>query len=224
MPQANAIRLPAALSFAEGACLGVPAFTAYHATLADGPVSGQTVLVQGGSGAVGAVSVELARWSGAKVIATVSSAEKAAIARAAGADHAIDYTREDVVARVMEITSGAGVDRIVEVDFGANVVVDGAVIADNGTIASYSSTRVREPVLPYYAFGLKGVRLHFVQGMNMPRAIREAGARTIVALLERGMIKPRIARRFPLNEIAAAHDCVEAGQAIGNIVVEPGHG
>ena len=224
VPQANAIRLPAALSFAEGACLGVPAFTAYHATLADGPVSGQTVLVQGGSGAVGAVSVELARWSGAKVIATVSSAEKAAIARAAGADHAIDYTREDVVARVMEITSGAGVDRIVEVDFGANVVVDGAVIADNGTIASYSSTRVREPILPYYAFGLKGVRLHFVQGMNMPRAIREAGARTIVALLERGMIKPRIARRFPLNEIAAAHDCVEAGQAIGNIVVEPGHG
>ena len=68
-------------------------------------------------------------------------------------------------------------ERIVEVDFGANVAVDGAVIAENGTVASYSSTRVREPVLPYYAFGLKGVKLHFVQGMNMPRAVREAGAR-----------------------------------------------
>ena len=96
VPQANAIRLPDALSFAEGACLGVPAFTAYHATLSDGPVSGQTVLVQGGAGAVGVVAVELARWSGATVIATVSSPEKAAIARAAGADHVIDYTREDV--------------------------------------------------------------------------------------------------------------------------------
>ncbi len=224
VPQANAVRLPDALSFAEGACLGVPAFTAYHATLSDGPVSGRTVLVQGGAGAVGVVAVELARWSGAKVIATVSSAEKAAIARAAGADHVVDYTREDVVARVMEITGNAGVDRIVEVDFGANVAVDGAVVAENGTVASYSSTRVREPVLPYYAFGLKGVRLHFVQGMNMPRDIREAGARTIVALLERGMLRPRIAERFPLSDIAAAHECVELGQIIGNVVVEPWKG
>ena len=79
VPQANAVHLPDGVTFAEGACLGVPAFTAYHATLADGPVSGQWVLVQGGAGAVGIVAVELARWSGAKVIATVSSADKAAI-------------------------------------------------------------------------------------------------------------------------------------------------
>jgi NADPH:quinone reductase len=223
VPQANAVRLSAPLSFSEGACLGVPAFTAYHATLADGPVAGQWVLVQGGAGAVGAVAVELARWGGAKVIATVSSPEKAAIARAAGADHVIDYRTEDVVARVREITGGAGVERIVEVDFGANVAVDGAVIAENGTIASYSSTRVRDPVLPYYAFGLKGVRLHFVQGMNMPRAIREAGTRTIVALAERGMLKPRIARTLPLHEIAAAHELVEQGSVIGNVVLEPEH-
>ncbi|HJU32747.1 MAG TPA: NADPH:quinone reductase [Hyphomicrobiaceae bacterium] len=221
IPEANAIRLPERLSFAQGACLGVPAFTAYHATLADGPVSGQTVLVQGGAGAVGVVAVELARWSGARVIATVSSPEKAAIAKTAGADHVIDYTREDVAARVMEITGGAGVERIVEVDFGANVAIDGAVIAENGTVASYSSTRVREPVLPYYAFGLKGVRLHFVQGMNMPRAIREAAARTIVALTGRGMLMPRIAATFALGDIAAAHECVEGGRAIGNVVVEP---
>jgi NADPH2:quinone reductase len=80
---------------------------------------------------------------------------------------------------------------------------------------------VREPVLPYYAFGLKGARLLFIQGMNMPREIREAGARTIVALLERGSLRPRIARKFVLDEIAAAHDCVEEGKAIGNVVVEP---
>jgi NADPH2:quinone reductase len=220
VPEANVVQLPDGLSLAEGACLGVPAFTAYHATLSDGPVAGQTVLVQGGAGAVGVVAVELARWSGARVIATVSSPEKAAIARAAGADHTIDYTRDDVAARVMEITGGTGVERIVEVDFGANVAVDAAVIAENGTVASYSSTRVREPVLPYYAFALKGVRLHFVQGMNMPRAVRDAATRTLVALLERGMLRPRIARRFPLREIAAAHELVESGRAIGNAVVE----
>ncbi len=223
VPQANAIRPPEPLSFRDGACLGVPAFTAYHATLSDGPVSGQWVLVQGGAGAVGAVAIELARWAGAKVIATVSSPEKAEIARAAGADHVIDYRTEDVVGLVMDITSGAGVERIVEVDFGANVAIDGAVIAENGTVASYSSTRVREPVLPYYAFGLKGVRLHFVQGMNMPRAIREAGARTILALAERGMLKPRIAQTFPLHQTAAAHELVERGSTIGNVVVEPAH-
>jgi NADPH2:quinone reductase len=223
VPQANAVRLPAPLSFRDGACLGVPALTAYQATLSDGPVSGQWVLVQGGAGAVGAVAVELARWNGAKVIATVSSPEKAKIAQAAGADHVINYRTEDVVARVMEITRGAGVERIVEVDFGANVAIDGAVIAENGTIASYSSTRVREPVLPYYAFGLKGVRLQFVQGMNMLRTIREAGVRTIVALAERGMLKPRIARALPLREIVAAHELVEQGNAIGNVVVEPEH-
>jgi NADPH:quinone reductase len=221
VPQANAIRLPDGISFPEGASLGVPAFTAYHATLCDGSVAGQAVLVQGGAGAVGSVAIELARWSGAKVIATVSSPEKAEIARAAGADWVIDYTREDVIARVTEVTCGAGVNRIVEVDFGANVSIDAAVIAGNGTVASYSSTRVREPVLPYYDFGLKGARLLFVQGMNMPREIREAGARTIVALLERGFLRPRIAHRFPLHEIAAAHDCVEEGKAIGNVVVEP---
>ena len=94
------------------------------------------------------------------------------------------------------------------------------MIAENGTVASYSSTRVREPVLPYYAFALKGVRLHFVQGMNMPRAVRDAATRTLVALLERGMLKPRIARRFPFREIAAAHELVESGRAIGNAVIE----
>jgi NADPH:quinone reductase-like Zn-dependent oxidoreductase len=169
------------------------------------------------------VAVELARWAGAKVIATVSSPEKAEIARTAGADQVINYRTDCVAERIMEITGGAGVERIVEVDFGANIAVDSAVIAENGTIASYSSTRVREPVLPYYSFGLKGARLHFVQGMNMPRTIREAGARTIVALAERGMLKPRIARTFPLREIAASHELVEEGSAIGNVVVEPAH-
>lgn len=221
VPEANAIHLPAPMSFRDGACLGVPAFTAYHATLSDGSVAGQWVLVQGGAGAVGVVAVELARWAGAKVIATVSSPAKAEIARTAGADHVINYRTEDVVRRVMDLTGGTGVERIVEVDFGANVAVDGAVIAENGTIASYSSTRVREPVLPYYAFGLKGVRLHFVQGMNMPRAIREAGAHMIVALAARGMLKPRIAHVYPLSETATAHELVEDGRAIGNVVVEP---
>lgn len=220
IPAANATILPDDMSFAEGASLGAPAFTAYYAVLADGPVTGQTVLVQGGAGACGMPAIELARWNGATVIATVSSGEKAAIARAAGADHIINYRSENVVDRVMAITAGRGVDRIVEVDFGENIDVDAAVIRSNGTVASYSSTRVTKPVFPYYRFALKGVRIHLVQVATVPADIRAAGMKTIGALLNRGLLRPRVARRFALDRIADAHELMERGGAIGNIVID----
>ena len=221
VPAANAIALPADVSFAEGASLGVPALTAYYAVLADGPVAGQTLLVQGGAGAVGAVAIELARWNGATVIATVSSPAKAEIARGAGADHIIDYRTEDVAARVKALTGGRGVDRIVEVDFGANLAVDAACLKPNGVIASYSSTQVREPAFPYYAFALLGgARIHVLQAGNLPPVVQEQGCATIAALLRRGMLRPRLAARFPLSDIAAAHELLESGSTTGNIVVE----
>lgn len=220
IPAANATILPDDLSFAEGASLGAPAFTAYYALLADGPVTGLTVLIQGGAGACGLPAIELARWNGATVITTVSSEEKAAIARAAGADHVVNYRTENVVDRVMTITAGRGVDRIVEVDFGENIDVDAAVIRSNGTVASYSSTRVTKPVFPYYRFALKGVRIHLVQVATVPPDIRAAGMRTIAALLTRGLLRPRVARRFALDGIADAHELMEQGGAIGNIVID----
>lgn len=216
----NAVRLPDTVSFAEGASLGIPAMTAFCATLGDGPVTGQTVLVQGGAGAVGSVAIELASWNGAAVIATVSSDEKAAIAKAAGADHVVDYRRDDVVARVHEITGGQGVDRIVEVDFGANVAVNAKCLKPNGVVASYSSTRNRTPVLPYYEFALKGARLQLLQVGTAPPHVVEQAKMAIVALLERGRLRPRIARRFLLSEISEAHELMESGGALGNIVLD----
>src|SRR5436305_5270140 len=109
------------VSFAEGATLGVPAMTAHRAVFVAGSVQGKAVLVTGGAGAVGHYAVQLASWAGATVIATVSSDEKAERARAGGAAEAIDYRRQDVAARVLDITGGAGVDHIVEVDFGGNL-------------------------------------------------------------------------------------------------------
>jgi NADPH:quinone reductase len=216
---AHALQLPDKLSFDEGASLGVPTLTAYYALLSDGPVTGRWVLVQGGAGAVGSAAIELARWNGARVIATVSSPDKATIATAAGADHVIDYRREDVVGRVMDLTMGAGVDRIVEVDFGDNVAINAAILKSNGTLASYSSTRVREPVFRYYDFATKGCRIHLVQATTMPSAIRIEATRVIGALLDRGLLVPRIARKFTLSEIAAAHELLESGSVVGNIVV-----
>src|SRR5205823_3201915 len=113
--------LPDNLSFAAGATLGIPAMTAWTCLYCDGPIVGQTVLVTGGAGAVGHYAVQLAKWGGAKVIATVSSAVKAEQARFAGADLVINYKSEDVVARAMAFTGQRGVDRVVDVDFGGNI-------------------------------------------------------------------------------------------------------
>lgn len=220
LPTDQAIPLPAALSFTEGAALGVPAYTAFLAVLADGPVTGRTILIQGGAGAVGRVMVELARWNGARVIATVSSDEKAAIATQAGADHVINFRSEDVTARVLALTDDVGVDRIVEVDFGANCTVDAACLKPHGIVASYSSTSEREPRLPYYAFALKGATLQFVQASNMQADMRRRATRCITALLGRGQLRPHIAERLPLAEIVRAHELMESGSVQGNIVIE----
>src|ERR1700735_5667642 len=113
--------LPDNLSFAAGATLGIPGMTAWCCLYCDGPITGQTVLVTGGAGAVGHYAVQLAKWGGARVIATVSTQAKAEQARIAGADLVIDYRTEDVVAKTMAFTGRRGVDRVIDVDFGGNL-------------------------------------------------------------------------------------------------------
>ncbi|MFN8722833.1 MAG: NADPH:quinone reductase [Rhodospirillales bacterium] len=223
VPAANAVPLPDGVPTEIGACLGVPGCTAHYAVFADGPVTGRTVLVTGGAGAVAQYAIEFARWDGATVIATVSGAEKAAVATAAGAAHTIDYRREDVVARVMAITGGGGVDRVVEVDFGENLATTVEVVKQNGTIAAYSATRVPEPVLPYYAFARKGLRLHFVQGLILTPPAREAAVRDIGAGLRAGVFRNMVAGRHPLADVAGAHERLETG-TVGKVIVENGAG
>ena len=220
LPAALARALPETMDFGEGACIAVPAVTAHRALLRDGPITGKTVLVAGGAGAVGHIAIQLAREDGARVIATVSSEEKAEHARAGGAHDTIDYRREDVVERVLSLTGGEGVDRIVEVDFGANVAIGHAVLKPAGVVASYSSTRVPEPVLPYYPLAFKGVTVHFVQAFIMEPEVLAATLDDIDRRLAAGVLKPTVAGRFPLEETARAHEALEAGGHVGGIVVE----
>ncbi len=222
LPSEQAIDLPGELDFAIGACLGIPACTGHRAVFADGPVAGQTILVQGGAGAVGHYAVQFAKLGGARVIATVSSEAKAAHAKAGGADAIVDRKREEVVARVMELTGGAGVERIVEVDFGANLAIDVPLIKPNGIIASYSSTAVPEPVFPYYPLAFKGVTVRLVQGFNLPPAARRAAIDDIARWSASGRLRHPIGARVPFADIARAHELMESGGMIGNIVVEIG--
>ncbi len=222
LPASQAVRLPDGASFADGACFGVPAQTAHNAVFADGLVRGQTVLVAGAAGAVGHYAVQFAAWSGARVITTVSSDQKADHARAGGADDVINYRLEDVAQKVMALTGGAGVDRIIEVDFGANLAIDCAIIKPNGVIASYSSTAVPEPVLPYYTLAHKGVTVRLVQLYLLPEPAHEAACRDISTLIEEGKLINTIGQRFSLTDTALAHEAVESGDIMGNVVIEIG--
>jgi NADPH:quinone reductase len=215
----RAIPLPAAASFDVGACLGVPAMTAHRALFADGAIAGKTVLVTGGAGAVGAYAIQLATLAGARVVATVSTPEKATLARRLGAIAAIDYPTEDVVAGVRAAVRAPHVDRIVEVDFGANQAACHALIAPNGTVAAYSSTRVREPVLDYYAFARKGATLRFVQGMLLTPGMVADAVATLTPLLAADKLIHPIAVVFPFERIAEAHALLESGASIGKVLV-----
>jgi NADPH:quinone reductase len=220
VPADCAVPLPDDASFAVGAGLGVPALTAHAAVFAGGPVAGLNVLVQGGAGAVAAYAIQFARHNGARVFATVSSPEKAAHARRYGAEEIIDYRTEDVAARVLALTGGRGVDRIVEVDFGANLAADVAMIAPHGWIASYSSSRVREPVFPYYDFAPKDVTIRTVQGKLLFGETAKAGVAAITQLMGRGALQHPPTLAFPFRHTAAAHAALESGSTIGKIVVE----
>ena len=219
LPASQARELPKEVSYLQGACWGVPACTAHRAVFADGAVAGRTLLVQGGAGCVGHYAIQFAKLGGARVIATVSSAEKAAHALSGGADAVVDYTREDVVARVLDLTGQQGVDRIVEVDFGANLGFDVALVRPNGFIASYSSTAVPEPVFPYYALAYKGVTLRLVQGFNLPSEARSAAVQDICRWSLAGHLQHAIGAVFDLADIARAHEAVEQRAVIGNVVV-----
>ena len=212
--------LAEATTFEEGACLGIPAMTAHRAVFADGSVYGQTVLVHGGAGAVGFYAIQFSKHAGAEVIATVSSPEKASVAVAAGADHVVDYRREDVTARVKAITRGAGVDRVVDVDFGRNLAKNLEVLKVNGTIAAYASEGDSNPAIPFYPMMSRGITIRLVLVFNMPAAALTRAATDICAMLARRTFRHPAIHRFPLDKIAAAHEAVESGRLVGKAVVQ----
>ncbi len=220
VPSANAVRLPEGVSFVDAACLGVPAMTAHRCLFADGPIAGKTVLVTGAVGGVGQYAVQLAKWCGATVIATISSAEKAEQARAIGADHVINYREEDVVARVQAVTGGAGVDRIVEVAFGANLPISVQVLKTNGVIATYSSDADSTPSIPFGQFLGKDVTVRFVLVYVMGDAAHQDAIKDITTALEAGLLHPVAVQCFSLDEIAAAHEAVETGHTAGKVLID----
>jgi NADPH2:quinone reductase len=220
LPSEQAVYLPDKTDLAAGACLGIPALTAYHAVKADGGVAGKNVLVAGGAGAVGHYAIQLAKLKGARqVIATVSGPEKASVARTAGADLVLNYRTEDLASAIQEATQGQGVDRIVEVDFAANVNLDIALLRPDGEVIVYGSGAPEIPV-SFSAAIRKGVHLYFFIVYNLNRDARQAAIADLTVLLEENHLQHNIAARLPLAQIADAHEMVEKGGMIGNVVLD----
>jgi NADPH2:quinone reductase len=193
--------------------------TACHAALDDGPLGGKTVLVTGGAGAVGHYAIQFAKWSGAQVIATVSGAAKAAHAKAAGADHVLNYREQDVAAAVQELTAGAGVDRIIEVEFGGNLAVATQVLKVGGVIAAYGSAAVPTPQLPFYPMMFSHTTLHLLLVYELTHTQRQRACGLVNAALAAGILTTHIGARFVLADTARAHLAVEGAAVIGNVIV-----
>nr|WP_249806483.1 NADPH:quinone reductase [Bradyrhizobium sp. 62] len=212
--------LPDNLSFAEGATLGIPAMTAWCSLFADGPIVGKTVLVTGGAGAVGHYAVQLAKWGGAQVIATVSSAMKDEQARQAGADLVVNYRDEDVVAKAMAFTDGRGVDQLVDVDFGGNIATTLKLMAMNSTIAVYATNGNRTPTVPMRELMEKCITLRSLVLFALPPALLAAAQADISKWLAAGPRIHNVAAQFALSETAQAHVAVEKGDKLGTVVVD----
>jgi NADPH2:quinone reductase len=220
VPAALATRLPNNTDFAAGACVGIPMMTAHRCVFADGMVTGRTVLVAGGAGAVGFYAIQLAKWGGARVVTTVSSEDKQAAALRAGADIVINYKLGNVAEQLRETIGPDGVDRVVEVDFGANLKTNLAVLKPGGTIVAYASMAAPEPALPFYALMTKNAVLRLVLVYSMGAEAIAAACADITRWLESGDRAHQIAEHFPLDQLAAAHEAVEAGGKIGCVVVD----
>ena len=220
-----AVPLPASVSFIEGACLGVPAMTAYVALFSDGPIENKSVLVTGGAGSVGMMAIQLAKWAGVKnIIATVSSDLKAKAAKAAGANETINYkqiTSLDLFANsLLDINDGKPFHRIVDVDFGFHIGMISKTLRPGGVISAYASMSTPRPSFDFYPIMMNGATLRLIeiyaQNPNQFGRI----CKGLNAALADNVIKPMVNKVYNLQQTVEAHEAVEAGRHIGNIVIK----
>ncbi len=215
----RAVNLPETTSFEVGACLGIPAMTAHRAVFADGDVAGRTILITGGAGRVGYYAVQWASQAGATVIATASNAGDKAACKGAGAQLVINHRDDDVVAAIMAATGGEPIDRVVDVEFGANLPVSVEVLKVGGVIATYSSTQNPEPKLPFFQMMYKDLTIRTIIVYAMPEPAKQQAIADIDKALVGNTLRHRIAETMPLAEIAKANEVIEKGSIRGAVVL-----
>lgn len=234
LPERQVVPLPADVPFEVGAGLGLRAMAAHRCLmsvqhgpdrLGPGALEGRTVLVAGGAGGVGHAATQLANWCGATVISTVSSEEKAALARAAGAAHTVDY-RAGTAAKEIRAVAPDGVDLVVEVAAAANAAVDLDVVAPGGTVAVYGTEIDGKVTLPIPAMIGRNLRYQFVLALTVPPADKDLAVADLSAALAAGVLTAGEEaglplRRYPLERTGEAQEAVRSGVP-GKVLVDIG--
>lgn len=220
LPAAQAVPLPEKTSLEAGACLGIPALTAIHAVDRLGDIAGKTVLVVGAASSVGFYAAQMARLRGATVIGTVGSQEKSELLARQGIAETIDYKRESVPDRLAALTNGRGVDGVIDMDFSTTSrLVPAGAVAPHATFVCYGSNHRGDVPLTFSAWLPRSISLVFFLVYELPPAERERAISELNQMLEREALAHLIAAAYPLARIAAAHEAVENGRTLGNIVV-----
>ncbi len=220
VPVDQAITLPDNVSFDQGACLGIPGLTAHRAVYVAGKMHDRTLLVQGGSGAVGQCAVAVARYAGAKVIATVRSENDRAAVERAGAHHVVvthGLAEDQTADRILQ-HAPAGIQHIIEAAFDANINLDARLLKQGGSMATYA-TVMPAPTLPFWPLVFKNVMLFFLGSDDFPESAKQQAARALNEMLQTRWRGFEISDRLPLEKIAEAHELVEQGSSSGRVVL-----
>ncbi|MEU0468874.1 NADPH:quinone reductase [Amycolatopsis sp. NPDC006131] len=205
VPSDQAVPLPDHLGDDLGASLGIPGITAHRTVFTDGPVDGKVVLVHGVLGGVGSLAAQLARWAGATVIGTVR--RSADLARVDGRAVALD--QDDPVAAI-RAHAPKGVDRVIEVSLSDNADLDTAILANDGVIAAYA-TRTDRTEIPFWPLLFANVTLRLLGSDDFPAEAKRQAARDLTAAAAVGALTVEVGQRYPLADIAQAHERVDAG-------------
>jgi len=216
----RAVTLPANTDFETGACIGIPVMTAHRCVFADGPVDGLCVVVTGGAGRVGHYAVQWASQAGAKVFATASNESDAKSCLEAGAHAVVNHRDADWAEQLVQANDGNKVDRVIDVEFGANLTHDLEMIRTSGVIVTFGSALEPEPKLPFYRMMYLDLVLRLVIVYEMPEAAKLAAIADITRALEQNRLQHRITRVLPLDEIAQAHSLVEQDGFRGCMVLQ----
>lgn len=220
LPSAQAVDLPEGTDFEAGACLGIPALTAYHAVEKLGDIHGKTVLIIGAASGVGFYAAQMARLKGARIIATVGSPEKTELMARIGVHHVIRYKDEPVPERVRALMGGRGVDAVIDMDFSTTApLIPAAVVEPHGVVVSYGSNARGSVPIDFSAWLFRSISLHFFLVYDLLPTERQVAIDGLTRLLTEGSLQHIVGASYPLSEIVQAHQAVEAGRTLGNIVV-----
>jgi len=216
VPIANLNALPSHVGFEDAAASQIAFGTAWHVLISRGHLrAGQSVLIQAAGSGIGSAAIQVAKLAGATIFATASSDQKLERAKALGAHHLINYSKDNFAERVMQMTGGKGVDVVMEHIGGEVFTRSLQCLKRNGiivTVGAHAGEVVEFDIIPFFR---KELRLAGSKNASVLEL------RKVMGLVADGKLKPIIHKAFPLSQAAEAHRVVESRDFFGKVILVP---